>query len=121
MAAGAAKATNEELIERLQAAGEGTPDAAAIMGELWGQNIRLVRLTVHRLTGLNVGVQGFEDMHRIPLLNSWRYLQYEIFIVSLNKCGKLYFDNYNYFLKYKPLEVASCFVFLCSRAAPGTL
>ena len=36
MAAGAAKATNEELIERLQAAGEGTPDAAAIMGELWG-------------------------------------------------------------------------------------
>lgn len=64
MAAGAAKATNEELIERLQAAGEGTPDAAAIMGELWEQNIRLVRLIVHRLTGLNVGEQGFEDMEQ---------------------------------------------------------
>ena len=64
MAAGAAMATNEELIERLQVAGEGTPEAAAIMGELWGQNIRLVRLTVHRLTGLNVGEQGFEDMEQ---------------------------------------------------------
>lgn len=64
MAAGAATATNEELIERLQAAGEGTPDAAAIMGELWRQNIRLVRLTVHRMTGLNVGEQGFEDMEQ---------------------------------------------------------
>ena len=64
MAAGAAKATNEELIERLRAAGEDTPDAAAIMGELWGQNIRLVRLIVHRLTGLNVGEQGFEDMEQ---------------------------------------------------------
>ena len=29
MGAGAAKPTNEELIERLQAAGEGTPGAAA--------------------------------------------------------------------------------------------
>ena len=64
MAAGAAKATNEELIERLQAAGEGTPDAAAIMGELWGQNIRLVRLIVHRETGLNRGEPGFEDMEQ---------------------------------------------------------
>lgn len=64
MAAGAAKATNEELIERLRAAGEDTPDAVAIMGELWGQNIRLVRLIVHRLTGLNVGEQGFEDMEQ---------------------------------------------------------
>jgi len=64
MGAGAAKPTNEELIERLQAAGEGTPDAAAIMGQLWAQNIRLVRLTVHRLTGLNVGEQGFEDMEQ---------------------------------------------------------
>ena len=64
MAAGAAKATNEELIERLQAPGEGTPDAAAIMGELWGQNIRLVRLIVHRETGLNRGEPGFEDMEQ---------------------------------------------------------
>ena len=64
MAAGAAKATNEELIERLRAAGEGTPDAAAIMGELWGQNIRLVRLIVHRETGLNRGEPGFEDMEQ---------------------------------------------------------
>lgn len=64
MGAGAAKPTNEELIERLQAAGEDTPDAAAIMEQLWAQNIRLVRLTVHRLTGLNVGEQGFEDMEQ---------------------------------------------------------
>lgn len=64
MAAGAAKPTNEELIERLQAAGEGTPGAAAIMGELWGQNIRLVRLIVHRETGLNRGEPGFEDMEQ---------------------------------------------------------
>lgn len=64
MAAGAAKATNEELIERLRAAGEGTPDAAAIMGQLWEQNAGLVRLTVHRVTGLNQGEPGFEDMEQ---------------------------------------------------------
>lgn len=64
MAAGTATPTNEELIKRLQAAGEGTPDATAIMEQLWAQNIRLVRLTVHRLTGLNAGEQGFEDMEQ---------------------------------------------------------
>lgn len=64
MATEAAKPTNEELIERLQAAGEGTPGAVSIMGELWVQNISLVRLTVHRLTGLNTGEQGFEDMEQ---------------------------------------------------------
>lgn len=64
MAAEAAKPTNEELIKRLQAAGDGTPGAAAIMETLWAQNIRLVRLTVHRLTGLNAGEQGFEDMEQ---------------------------------------------------------
>lgn len=64
MAAGAAKATNEELIERLRAAGAGTPDAAAIMGQLWEQNAGLVRLTVHRVTGLNQGEPGFEDMEQ---------------------------------------------------------
>lgn len=64
MAAGAAWATNEELIERLQAAGEGTPDAAAIMGQLWEQNAGLVQLTVHRVTGLNRGEPGFEDMEQ---------------------------------------------------------
>lgn len=60
----AAGATNEELIERLQAAGEGAPDAAAIMGQLWEQNAGLVRLTVHRVTGLNRGEPGFEDMEQ---------------------------------------------------------
>lgn len=64
MAAGTAKPTNEELIERLQAAGEGTPEAAAIMADLWAQNIKLVRLTVHKLTGLNVGETDFEDMEQ---------------------------------------------------------
>lgn len=64
MAAEAAKPTNVELIERLQAAGEGTQDAAAIMGELWEQNAGLVRQTVHRVTGLNRGEPGFEDMEQ---------------------------------------------------------
>lgn len=64
MAAGAARATNEELIERLQAAGEGTPEAAAIIGQLWEQNAGLVRLTVHKVTGLNQGEPGFEDMEQ---------------------------------------------------------
>lgn len=64
MGAGAAKPTNEELIGRLQAAGEGTPEAAAIMGELWERNAGLVRLTVHRVTGLNRGEPGFEDMEQ---------------------------------------------------------
>lgn len=64
MAAGAAKPTNEELIEHLQATGEGTPEAAPIMAYLWAQNIKLVRLTVHKLTGLNVGEANFEDMEQ---------------------------------------------------------
>lgn len=57
-------AKNEKLIERLQAAGEGTPDAAAIMGQLWELNAGLVRLTVHRVTGLNRGEPGYEDMEQ---------------------------------------------------------
>ena len=88
MAAGAAKATNEELIERLQAAGEGTPDAAAIMGELWGQNIRLVRLTVHRLTGLNVGEQGFEDMEQQA------YFSFHAAAFTYDPAGKWKFSTY---------------------------
>lgn len=56
--------TNEELIERLQAAGRGTPEAAEIMGELWEGNAGLVRLAVHRLTGLNQQEPGFEDMEQ---------------------------------------------------------
>ena len=58
--------TNEELVELLQAAGQGTPEAAGIMAELWERNINLVRLTVHRLTGLH-GRQGRkrgESCHR---------------------------------------------------------
>lgn len=58
------KPTNEELIERLQAAVEGTREAAAIMGELWAQNAGLVRLAVLRLTGLHMGEAGFEDMEQ---------------------------------------------------------
>lgn len=57
-------ATNKELVKRLQVAGEGTPEAAVIMGELWGRNAGLVRLTVHRVTGLNRGEPGFEDMEQ---------------------------------------------------------
>ena len=88
MAAGAAKATNEELIERLKAAGEGTTEAAAIMGELWGQNIRLVRLTVHRLTGLNVGEQGFEDMEQQA------YFSFHAAAFTYDPAGKWKFSTY---------------------------
>ena len=88
MGAGAAKPTNEELIERLQAAGEGTPGAAAIMGELWGQNIRLVRLTVHRLTGLNVGEQGFEDMEQQA------YFSFHAAAFTYDPAGKWKFSTY---------------------------
>lgn len=64
MAAGTTQATNEELVERLRAAGENTPEVAVIMEDLWAQNIRLIRLTVHNLTGLNEWEQGFEDMEQ---------------------------------------------------------
>ncbi len=56
--------TNEELTERLQAAGRGTAEAADIMGELWARNMGLVRLAVHKLTGLNQQEPGFEDMEQ---------------------------------------------------------
>lgn len=62
MAAG--RPTNEKLTERLQAAGQGTAEAADIMGELWAKNTGLVRLTVHKLTGLNQQEPGFEDMEQ---------------------------------------------------------
>lgn len=64
MAAGTTQPTNEELIERLRAAGHGTPGAAEIIGELWEKNAGLVRLTVHKLTGLNPQEPGFEDMEQ---------------------------------------------------------
>ena len=56
--------TNEELVELLQAAGQGTPEAAGIMAELWERNINLVRLTVHRLTGMDYSETGFEDIEQ---------------------------------------------------------
>lgn len=58
------RGTNEELVERLQAAGQGTPEAAEIMAELWERNIRLVRWNVHALTGLCADQPGFEDMEQ---------------------------------------------------------
>lgn len=54
--------TNEELVKRLKAAGEGTTEAAAIMGQLWERNKKLIKYTVHRLTGLQDWQQGHEDM-----------------------------------------------------------
>lgn len=60
----AERSTNEELIERLQAVRQGTPEAAEIMEELWARNAGLVRLAVHRLTGLNQQEPGFEDMEQ---------------------------------------------------------
>lgn len=64
MTAWTTRHTNEELIERLRATEEAGPEAAAILGELWEQNIPLVRLTVHRFTGLDYGQQEFEDMEQ---------------------------------------------------------
>lgn len=54
--------TNEEMVERLQAVGEGTAEATSIIGALWDKNNGLVRLTVHRLTGLSNYDSEFEDM-----------------------------------------------------------
>lgn len=54
--------TNEEMVERLQAVGEGTAEATSIIGALWEKNNGLVRLTVHRLTGLSNYDSEFEDM-----------------------------------------------------------
>jgi len=88
MAAGTAKPTNEELIERLQAAGEGAPDAAAIMGRLWEQNAGLVRLTVHRVTGLNRGEPGFEDMEQQA------YFGFHAAAYSYDPAGKWQFSTY---------------------------
>ena len=64
MAAGTTQPTNEELIERLRAVLETGPEAAAILGELWERNIRLVRQTVHKLTGLDYWQPEFEDMEQ---------------------------------------------------------
>lgn len=64
MAAEAERYTNEELAERLQAAGEGTPEAVDIITELWERNRGLVRQTVHGLTGLAEYEGGFEDMQQ---------------------------------------------------------
>lgn len=60
----AAEVTNEELIKRLRVAEEGTSEAADIIGQLWEQNMGLVRWTVHRVTGLNQWEPGFEDMEQ---------------------------------------------------------
>lgn len=68
MAAGAGNATNEELAERLQNAGEHTQEAADILEQLWAQNIRLVRHAVHELTGLGMSEPAFEDMEQQAFL-----------------------------------------------------
>ena len=60
----AAEETNEELTQHLQAAGQGTPEAAEIMTELWVRNINLVRLTVYKVTGISMGESGFDDMEQ---------------------------------------------------------
>lgn len=62
MAAGAK--TNEELIECLQAVGEDTTESKNILEKLWKQNKGLVRLTIHKLTGLSEFDDGFEDMRQ---------------------------------------------------------
>jgi len=53
--------TNEELAERLQGAGEDTPEAADIMEKLWMCNQGLIKQTVHRVTGLSERDDGFSD------------------------------------------------------------
>lgn len=56
--------TNEELIQHLQTAGRGTPEATTIMEELWAKNMGLVRQIVHKTTGLHQQEPGFEDMEQ---------------------------------------------------------
>lgn len=53
--------SNEEMIKRLRDV-EGTPEATAIMAELWKQNIRFVKYVVHKITGLSFTDIDFEDM-----------------------------------------------------------
>ncbi|MCD8089277.1 MAG: sigma-70 family RNA polymerase sigma factor [Clostridiales bacterium] len=55
-------ATNEDLIKRLQTEGKGAARASAVLSELWGQNIKLIKKTVSDVTGLYQGNGGFDDM-----------------------------------------------------------
>lgn len=64
MEAGTESMTNEELIERLHAAGENPQEAKAIMAELWERNKRLINRIIHDLTGLEYDSPGFEDMQQ---------------------------------------------------------
>ena len=88
MAAKAEKPTNEELIERLHAAGDGTPEATEILADLWENNIKLVRWIVRNLTGLNAGDADFEDMEQQA------YLGFHAAAYSFNLSGPTKFTTY---------------------------
>ena len=53
--------TNEEKVLRLQSA-KGTPQEKALMYELWEQNYRLIKMIIHKLTGLTESDNDFEDL-----------------------------------------------------------
>lgn len=57
-------ADNESIVNRLQELGADAPEASSILGELWEQNINLVRRVVREVSGLPYGSQGFEDMEQ---------------------------------------------------------
>lgn len=53
--------TNEEKVLRLQSA-KGTPQEKALMSELWEQNYSLIKMIIHKLTGLTELDNDFEDL-----------------------------------------------------------
>lgn len=53
--------TNEEKVSRLQSA-KGTPLEKKLMAELWEQNYSLIKMIIHKLTGLSENDNDFEDL-----------------------------------------------------------
>ncbi len=84
----AGELTNEELIKNLHTAEHGTAAAADIMAELWKKNNGLVRLSIHQLTGLKVGDEGFEDMEQQA------YFGFHAAAYSFDISGDLKFSTY---------------------------
>ncbi|MCD8089826.1 MAG: sigma-70 family RNA polymerase sigma factor [Clostridiales bacterium] len=54
--------TNDKLVKQLQAIEKDTPQAKAVLSELWEQNEKLIDYFIHKFTGLNKEESGFEDM-----------------------------------------------------------
>ncbi len=53
---------SEKLVKKLQTMEKNTPQAKAVLSELWEQNEKLIDYIIHKFTSLNKGESGFEDM-----------------------------------------------------------